>query len=294
MSSPGEYQGLGPVDPETAAEMEPVEGVDERLETSPPPPRRAVPAPAPSGRPVRFDPLNLSRRPFLNTRPVVRVSLLLWALGALLLLGNVSRYLAFREASADKRRQIDQGHEEITRQEQVSQRLQKQLEGFDLQRQNERVDYLNQKIQERTFSWSTVLDLIGQRLPNDLRLNRLSPVTGDRSEREFERRVAARRSGAGDQVPLMITGQARNLEALDTFTTRLYQAPFDYPNLARQEVQDDGLIKFELSVQYRPGRTAAPGAPAGPAPKIEELPMPAPGAAGSTATPPPAPQGGRP
>lgn len=281
MSSPGEYQGL---DPETAAEAEAAEGLAEGLETSPPPPRRAVPAPAPSGRPVRFEPLNLSRRPFLNTRPVVRVSLLLWALALLLLLGNVSRYLSFRESSADKRRLIDRGHEEIMRQEQVSQRLQKQLDGFDLQQQNERVEYLNQKIRERTFSWSTVLDLIGQRLPNDLRLNRLSPVTGDRSEREFERRVAARRSGSADQVPLLITGQARNLEALDIFTERLYKAPFDYPNLARQEAQEDGLIKFELSVQYHPDRSATtPGTPAGPAPKIEELPMP--GASGSTAVP---------
>jgi hypothetical protein len=289
---PEDYQGL---EPETAAEPE--------LETSPPPSLRrpvpAVPPAAAASRPVRFEPLNLSRRPFLNTRPVVRVSLLLWALGLLLLLGNVSRYISFREASADKRRLIDQGHEDIMRQEQVSQRLQKQLDSVDLQRQNDRVDYLNQKIQERTFSWSTVLDLIGQRLPNDLRLNRLSPVTGDRSEREFERRVAARRSGAGDQVPLLITGQARNLEALDIFTERLYKAPFDYPNLARQEVQEDGLIKFELSVQYHPGRPAAPGAPGGPGPKIEELPMP--GAAGSTAAPgavapPPAaaPPGGRP
>jgi hypothetical protein len=297
MSSPGEYQGLDPVDPETAAEAEPAE----RLETSPPPPRRAVAAPPPpSGRPVRFEPLNLSRRPFLNTRPVVRVSLLLWALGLLLLLGNVSRYLAFRESSADKRAQIDRGNEEIMRQEQVSQRLQKQLDGFDLEQQNERVEYLNQKIQERTFSWSAVLDLVGQRMPNDVRLNRLSPST-ERGERASQRRMAARRSGAADQVPLLITGEARNSEALDTFTSRLYQAPFDYPNLTRTEVQEDGLIRFELSVQYRPpGRPAAPGAPAGPAPRIEELPMPGGAGATATAVPPGAaatvapPRGGRP
>jgi hypothetical protein len=99
-----------------------------------------------------------------------------------------------------------------------------------------------------------------------------------------------------DQVPLLITGEARNSEALETFTERLYQPPFDYPNPARQEVQENGVIKFELSVRYRPGPPAAAG-PAPPAPKIEELPMP--GAAGSTATPgaaPPAapPQGGKP
>jgi len=273
-------------DPEGAQEIEPIETV--------PPARPVSPVAAPARGPVRFEPLNLSRRPFLNTRPVVRTSLILWALGLLLLLGNVSRLLSFRESSADKRAQIDRGVEEIMRQEQVANRLQKQLEGFDLEQENRQVDFLNHKIQERTFSWSSLLDRIGERLPNDVRLNRLTPVTGEKTEKELQRSLARRGSGAVDQVPLLITGEARNSEALETFTERLYQPPFDYPNPARQEVQDNGVIKFELSVQYRPGPPAAgapAGAPAGPAPKIEELPMP--GAAGSTAVPgtAPAPQG---
>ena len=287
--------------PETAQETaQEVAG----LETSPPP-RLAPPRPPaavepPSGRPRRFEPLNLARRPFLNTRPVVRVSLLLWALGLLLLLGNVSRFVSFRASSADKRAQIDRGDVEIMRQEQVSRRLQTQLDSFDLEQENQRVDFLNRKIQERTFSWSALLDRIAERLPNDVRLNRLTPVTGEKTEKEIQRaRATARRNGAPDQVPLMITGEARNTTALEAFTDRLYKPPFNYPNTAREEVQENGLVKFELSVQYRPvpGTAGAPaGAPAGPAPKIEELPMP--GAAGSTAAPPPpappAPKGGRP
>jgi hypothetical protein len=273
-----------------------------------PPARPASPGPAPAAAPARgpgrFEPLNLARRPFLNTRPVVRASLLLWALGLLLLLGNVSRFVSFRESSADKRAQIDRGEVEIMRQKQVAQRLLAQLDSVNLAQENERVDFLNHKIQERTFSWSALLDRIAERMPNDVRLNRLTPVTGEKTEKELQRSLATgRRSGAADQVPLLITGQARNSEALETFTQRLYQPPFDYPNPARTEVQEDGLIKFELSVQYRP-RPPAAGAPAGsatPAPKIEELPMP--GAAGSTATaapppgsarPAPAPPGGRP
>jgi len=269
-------------EPENAQEIEPVESIG-----TPPPARPASTVAAPARGPVRFEPLNLSRRPFLNTRPVVRTSLILWVLGLLLLLGNVSRLLSFRESSADKRAQIDRGAEELMRQDQVSRRLQAQLESFDLDQENRRVDFLNHKIQERTFSWSSLLDRIGERLPNDVRLNRLTPVTGEKTEKELQRSLAHRGGEAADQVPLLITGEARNSEALETFTERLYQPPFDYPNPARQEVQDNGLIKFELSVQYHPGPPAvgAPaGAPAGPAPKIEELPMP--GAAGSTATAP--------
>src|SRR6185295_8868399 len=60
-----------------------------------PPPPRPAPAAAPSVRRERMEPLNLARRPFLNSRPVVRIALLLWVLGFLLLLGNVSLFWGY-------------------------------------------------------------------------------------------------------------------------------------------------------------------------------------------------------
>jgi Tfp pilus assembly protein PilN len=230
--------------------------------------------------PERVEALNLARRPFLNSRPVVRVALLLWLLGLALLLVNLWQFLGYRGRSADKREQIARSEAEIERQRAALARLQKTLDGFDLEAQNQKVDFLNKQIAERTFSWSQLLDRVAERLPNDVRLNRLAPLTGDKTEKEFQRTRQTRRGAQGDEVPLLITGETRKGEALLSFIDSLYKAPFSYPDLTREETEEGGqLVKFELTVQYRPGPAtgvaAPPGAAPGPQPKIEELPAPA-------------------
>jgi Tfp pilus assembly protein PilN len=242
--------------------------------------------------PERVEPLNLARRPFLNSRPVVRVALLLWLLGLALLLVNLWQFLGYRGRSADKREQIARSEAEIERQRAYLTRLQKTLDGFDLPAQNQKVDFLNKQIAERTFSWSQLLDRITERLPNDVRLNRLAPLTGDKAERQLQRSGATgvRRSArAGDVVPLLITGESRNDDALSSFVQSLFKPPFTDANLAREEREEDGkTLKFEISVQYRPSPPAAAAPGAGPAPRIEELPMPT-SDAGTPAAPKPAP-----
>jgi hypothetical protein len=236
------------------------------------------PASAPATPPARVEPLNLARRPFLNSRPVVRASLLLWLLGALLLLGNVSLFWSYRQRSADKRELITRGEAEIATQQAASVKLQRQLDNFDLEAQNQRVDFLNKQIGERTFSWSELLDRVAERLPHDVRLNRLAPLTGQKAEKEFQRsHVARHASRTSDQVSLLITGETRN-DTNDTellaFVQSLFRAPFAEPDLTREEKLEDGKTnKFEISVQYRPG-PLLPAAAA--APRVEELTMPAP------------------
>jgi hypothetical protein len=273
------------------------EGVAEMPETPAVPLRRSLTPPAPPLE--RVDPLNLAGRPFLNSRPVVRVSLLLWALSLLLLLANVSLFWSYRQRSADKREQIARGEAESKRQQAVSTQLQRQLDSFDLAAQNQRIEFLNKQIQERTFSWSQLLDRIAERLPNDVRLNRLTPLTGKKAEQQFQRSSASRRAArASDRVTLSITGESRNDDALSSFVERLFQPPFADPNLIHEEREEDGkTLKFEISVQYRPdpppSAPAADGAGGSAAPpRIEELPMPG-ATAPSPLTPPPAP-GGRP
>jgi Tfp pilus assembly protein PilN len=257
-------------------------------------PFRPGPATVLAPPPERVEPLNLARRPFLNSRPVVRVALLLWLLGLALLLVDLWQFLGYRGRSADKREQIARSETEIEGQRAALARLQKTLDSFDLDAQNQKVDFLNKQIAERTFSWSRLLDRIAERLPNDVRLNRLAPLTGDKAERQRAGASSGtsmrRPARSGDLVPLTITGESRNDEALLSFVDSLFKPPFTDANLAREDREEDGkTLKFEISVQYRPGppaaATAAPGA--GPAPKIEELPMPSgkPAVPGAPASP---------
>jgi Tfp pilus assembly protein PilN len=288
----------------------------EELPFVPSPRPASSPAAALAAPPARVEPLNLARRPFLNSRPVVRASVLLWLLGVLLLLGNVSLFWTYRQRSATKREQITRGEAEIAGQQSASSKLQSQLDSFELETQNRRIDFLNKQIEERTFSWSELLDRVADRLPHDVRLNRLAPLTGQKAEKEFQRsHVARHASRASDQVSLLITGEARNDTELLTFVQSLFRAPFAEPDLTREERLEDGkTLKFEISVQYRPGPLApaaagtegaagAAGTATGSgAPRIEELPMPAAPPAAATAAPrrptlhatPAPPQGGRP
>lgn len=220
-------------------------------ETEPRPAAR--PAAAPSG-PVRYDPLNLSRRPFLNSRPVVRISLLLWVFGLLLLLGNVSLFWSYLSESEDKRAEIAGGQEEIQRRQGEVQDLESRLDGIDLEDLNGEIRFLNQKIAERTFSWNRLFDHLAQVLPNDVRLVRLSPVTGDQA-RQAGRGGRARQAEVREgQVMLEILGEARSDEQLDRFVDNLFTHPFADPNLAREETLEEGnVVRFELTVQYIPG-----------------------------------------
>ena len=220
-------------------------------EAGPPPAVRLAAAPSV---PVRVDPLNLARRPFLNSRPVVRVSLILWMLGLLLLLVNVSLFWSYLSSSEDKRAEIARGEAEIQRRQTEVRELETRLDSIDLTELNEEILFLNGKIQERTFSFNLLLDHLAKVLPNDVRLNRLEPQTGDQKRREVRSSRGVRRSKAREgEVTLVITGETREIEALDRFVANLFAPPFADPNLVRYEQADEGdIVRFNVTVQYVP------------------------------------------
>lgn len=219
----------------------------------------ARPAAAPPAGPVRYDPLNLSRRPFLNSRPVVRVSLLLWLFGLLLLLGNVSLFWSYLSESKDKRAEVARGEEAVQKRRAEAQELENRLDDVPLKDLNAEIRFLNQKIAERTFSWNRLFDHLSQVMPNDVRLSRLSPVTGEQARRAGLSSGRVSRAQIPDgQVTLQILGQARSDEELDRFVKNLFAPPFAEPNLAREErlEQEENVLMFELTVQYIPGAEA--------------------------------------
>lgn len=252
-----------------------------------------VPAGAEAG--VEADFLNLSRRPFLNSRPVVRVSLILWVLGLLLLLGNVTLFWRYRSDSETKRAELSRLEEQIDAERGRVDRLKERVASFNLQEHNEKILYLNRKIAERTFSWSLLFDQLARVMPNDVRLSRLSPAGVVQKDREI-RRTGLQIQNDG-RVNLTIVGEAKSDEAFMQFVDNLFGPPFDRPNFSRESINtDDGgqrLLKFDMTVDYLPAAAAArESAPAEtPAVRIQEL-SPPPAGPGAAAVPPGA--GGRP
>lgn len=260
---------------------------DQALSSSPAPPAGAASRPA---GPVRPSPLNLARRPFVNSRPVVRAALALWLLGLLLLLGNVYLFWNYRTGSADKRAEIEQREEQSEREKERVRELEARLANMNLDQQNAQIDFLNRKIDERTFSWSLLFDRLAQLMPDDVRLKRLTPITSAQlSERLRAQGASAQRQVSQGQVLLAITAEAKSDEAVFRFVDNLFRArqAFRDANWSRRILDEESnIVEYEISVVYLPRSSSSPQA-AGETPIVVEEEAPAAGAA-------PAPPGGTP
>ena len=234
------------------------------------------------------DSLNLARRPFINTRPVARVSLLLWVLGFLLLLGNISLYWNYLAGSGEKRSDLDRLEAKIQQQERANHELERRLASLDLAQQNRQVRYLNQKIAERTFSWSTLFDHLAKVMPDQVRLTSLSPsgISQEDDTRHLDdEEVGPRRQ---TRVQLLIHGESKSDEAFFQFVDRLFEPPFEDPDFSRKSREEGDLVQFDLRVTYIPDQPAQdivieeqePISPALPTPGMPAPAQPAPTAPG--------------
>jgi Tfp pilus assembly protein PilN len=196
--------------------------------------------------------LDLAARPFVNRRPVVRLALLLWLAGGALLAGNLWLYWDFLAGRGDVHARRLEVEEAIAIEERRIAGLTGELAGYDLEAQNEQVAYLNQRIDQRRFSWSRLFDELAGLLPRDVRIQSLTPGGTDTGGP----RAAARRGadGAGDgRVLLGIQAEARSDEAILELVDALFaDRDFERPNLIQQAAAEGGLVRFSLDTIYRP------------------------------------------
>lgn len=200
--------------------------------------------------------LDLAARPFANVRPLRRVSITLWILGAALAIANTQLYLRSFAGLESTQHDLAAVQHQITELEESVESTTTALRAMDLGTQNEKVEFLNERIAERTFGWGRLFDRLGEVLPDQVRLTRLSPKVMGGDETAGRRARNSRRSQPGgdpSRVHLQMTGTAEGDEALLDFIDRLYDDPaFASPSLA-SETRDLGIQRtFTLSVSYLP------------------------------------------
>lgn len=208
---------------------------------------------------------NLARAPFLNERPVRRLATVLWILFAGVAALAVWSSLASRQQAGDRLAELARLDTETAAARERTATLERELRSANLSAQNERVEYFNQRLSERTFSWGRLLETLSETMPRGVRLIRLSPE-GFTKERRGG--TEARQSVATTHVALRISGEAEETEALLEFVDRLFQHPaFVRPLLSRESEKPDARIQFELAVSYLPqiasDRAAGAGTVAG-------------------------------
>lgn len=222
--------------------------------------------------------VNLASRPFVNARPVVRVTVALWVLGALLAVLAGWSFWGYYAGRTDLRRELAEIETSMEREREAIDTLGAELAGIELDNLNQRVQFINQRIAERTFSWSLLFDRLAEILPGDVRLVALSPrVEFDEPERR-RRRVVEVDNGERETAMLQIQAVARRGEAiLELLDAMFASPPFERPNLHQETRDRGGEIRFTLDVGYLPQApvgtpvTAAETPPADPgtAPAVE-------------------------
>ena len=228
--------------------------------------------------------LNLARRPFANLRPLRRLSIALWTVGGVATIAAVWLYALYLSGSAEKRAELRRLEESATAETGRIASLEGELQRFDLRAQNSEIAYLNDRIAERTFAWSTLFDDLAQVLPWDVRIVSLSPLSI-----LPDRRAQQQGKSGGESFALRLTGTARDGEALLTLLDRMYGNPaFDRPDLQQERRQNGEELAFNLTVTYRPQRQAAPEQIAPTASRPAEPRLASPGGIAASAPPSPA------
>lgn len=225
--------------------------------------------------------VNLARRPFANTRPLRRLGIALWIVGAALaavvgllywrslfgIEGGQEKIAALDRSIADERRRLTAAETALA--------------GMDLRRQNVEASYLEARLRERTFPWSALFEHLARVLPRHVRLVSLAPQAADprpqrRSTRAVDRTARTRRPGSlatTDRVYLQMAGVAADDEALTDLLDRLFASEWFMSPSLPVERREDGQIGFSLGVTYLPagGRRieTRPARPQ-PTPTIEE------------------------
>ncbi|MBV8200085.1 MAG: PilN domain-containing protein, partial [Acidobacteria bacterium] len=196
-------------------------------------------------------PLNLARRPFVNVRPVERLAIILWVLGVVLLVANVTLFMGYLTSSQSTRLKLAGLERDIAREKRDGAVLQGNLGKLGLEQQNREVTFLNRKIDERTFSWSLLFDRMAEVLPDEVRLLRLKPANVVQRDIGLGPRASARELNP-PPVTMTMHCEAKDDEAVLRFVDNLFAHPaFSNPNLESEERQDTGWLRFDITVQYQ-------------------------------------------
>ena len=224
--------------------------------------------------------VNLARRPFVNRRPILRLAVLLWLVGAAFLLLNMRLFTGHFKGTAQYRDRLIAVDAEVDEARARLQERDAELARVNLAVENGKTKFLNSLIAYRKFPWSALFDDLEEVVPLDVRLVSVKPAVQLVAEPEKPRRRRRRNSASSraanrdgqsgaqetreavsndksseeklrrNEVLLDLVGVARTEDALVEFIDTLYANPsFRDPFLPGESFQA-GSTNFSISVVY--------------------------------------------
>ena len=179
--------------------------------------------------------LNLASRPFRDYRPVYAAVVLMALLTAFLALNNVDTFLRYRTETKTTRANIAKLEQQVAEEHSKSEVLAQRLRGVDVKLLVSQTEFANAQLAERAFSWSELLDRLEKVLPNDVRIQSVSPT--------FDK---------DGLVHLAMTCIAKTGEGL-TATINRFNGDQHFANaFPTSETAMGSEFHFTLGVDYRP------------------------------------------
>jgi type IV pilus assembly protein PilN len=183
--------------------------------------------------------LNLASRPYRDYRPVYAAVVLMSLLAAFLMLNNVETYYRYTRETRTTRAKIAAIEAQTQQERQRGESVQQRIKGLDLNRLGAQTKFVNAKLAERAFSWSSLLDELESVLSNDVRVMSVSPTFTEDGNIELSLEFVSK---SGD-------GMIRTIN-------RMHADPqFRNPFPSRQSAIEGGAYTFDLKVQYVPPAT---------------------------------------
>jgi type IV pilus assembly protein PilN len=194
--------------------------------------------------------LNLASRPYRDYRPVYAAVVVMSLLAAFLMLNNVETYYRYTRDTRSTRAKIATIEAQTARESERDATVQQRIKGLDLVRLSAQTKFVNAKLAERAFSWSTLLDELESVLHADVRLVSVSPSFS-----------------TDGTINLSLEFLTKAADGMVRTINRMHADPqFRNPFPARQAIVEGGGYTFNLTVQYVPPPMSA-GVPLSEAPR---------------------------
>jgi hypothetical protein len=179
--------------------------------------------------------LNLAARPYRDYRPVYAVVVAVSLLTAFLMLNNIETYYRYIHETETTRAKIAAVEAEAQKERQHEQVVRQRLAGLDLQRLDLQAKFVNARLEQRAFSWSTLLDELESVLADDVRLTSVAPTFNeDRT------------------IDLALQFQSKSADGMITTINRMNADPEFRDPFPSSESRIAGGYSFGMTVRYLP------------------------------------------
>jgi hypothetical protein len=180
--------------------------------------------------------LNLASRPYRDYRPVYAVVVGMSLLAAFLMLNNVETYYRYTRETHSTRAKTAAIEAQTLQERQRNQAIEQRVKGLDIGRLDAQTKFVNAKLTERAFSWSTLLDELESVMADDVRLLTVAPTfVPDGS------------------ISLSLAFKSKAADGMIRTINRMHADPqFRNPFPSSQSVDEAGIYSFGLTVQYLP------------------------------------------